>query len=68
MVNVLKETGLDDVLMIVDEMDTNLYLSARNIPNIDVVTVKDINPVLLLRSEKVAVTPEACKLIEEWIQ
>tara|TARA_Y100000590_G_scaffold461030_1_gene621697 strand:+ start:1232 stop:1846 length:615 start_codon:yes stop_codon:yes gene_type:complete len=68
MVNVLKETGLDDVLMIVDEMDTNLYLSARNIPNIDVVTVKDINPVLLLRSEKVAVTPEACKLIEEWIK
>jgi large subunit ribosomal protein L4 len=48
-------------------MDTNLYLSARNIPNVDVVTVKEINPVILLRSEKVAVTPAAFKLIEAWV-
>ena len=48
-------------------MDTNLYLSARNIPNVEVVTVKEINPVILLRSKKVAVTPAAFKLIEAWV-
>ena len=39
----------------------------RNIPHVEVVTVKEINPVILLRSEKVAVTPAAFKLIEAWV-
>ena len=63
----LKQFNLEKVLIILDEMDTNLYLSARNIPHVDVVTVKEINPVILLRSEKVAVTPAAFKLIEAWV-
>jgi hypothetical protein len=33
-----------------------------------VATVKEINPVMLLRSERVAITPEAFKLIEEWMK
>ena len=63
----LNQFNLNNVLIILDEMDTNLYLSARNIPHVDVVTVKEINPVILLRSEKVAVTPAAFKLIEAWV-
>ena len=63
----LQQFNLNNVLIILDEMDTNLYLSARNIPHVDVVTVKEINPVILLRSEKVAVTPAAFKLIEAWV-
>ena len=63
----LKTFGLEKVLIILDEMDTNLYLSSRNIPHVEVVTVKEINPVILLRSEKVAVTPAAFKLIEAWV-
>ena len=63
----LKQFDLGKVLIILDEMDTNLYLSARNIPHVEVVTVKEINPVILLRSEKVAVTPAAFKLIEAWV-
>ena len=63
----LDQFNLNNVLIILDEMDTNLYLSARNIPHVDVVTVKEINPVILLRSEKVAVTPAAFKLIEAWV-
>mgnify|MGYP001473739046 FL=1 len=63
----LKQFDLNNALIILDEMDINLYLSARNIPHVDVVTVKDINPVILLRSEKVAVTPAAFKLIEAWV-
>ena len=63
----LKTFHLEKVLIILDEMDTNLYLSSRNIPHVEVVTVKEINPVILLRSEKVAVTPAAFKLIEAWV-
>ena len=63
----LHQFNLNNVRIILDEMDTNLYLSARNIPHVDVVTVKEINPVILLRSEKVAVTPAAFKLIEAWV-
>ena len=63
----LQQFDLNNVLIILDEMDTNLYLSVRNIPHVDVVTVKEINPVILLRSEKVAVTPAAFKLIEAWV-
>tara|TARA_B100000925_G_scaffold115789_1_gene85824 strand:- start:25 stop:639 length:615 start_codon:yes stop_codon:yes gene_type:complete len=65
--NFLKEFSLSKVLIIIDELDMNLYLSARNIPNVDVITVKDINPVNLIKSHKVAVTSEALKQIEEWI-
>ena len=66
--NYLKDLQLEKALIIVDELDSNLYLSARNIPHLEVVTVKEINPVMLLRSERVAVTPEAFKLIEEWMK
>ena len=65
--NFLKEFSLSKVLIIIDELDMNLYLSARNIPNVDVITVKEINPVNLIKSHKVAVTSEALKQIEEWI-
>lgn len=63
----INEFSLSKVLIITDELDANLYLSARNIPHVDIVTVKEINPVILLRSEKVAVTPAAFKLIEAWV-
>ena len=66
--NYLKDLQLEKALIIVDELDSNLYLSARNIPHLEVVTVREINPVMLLRSERVAVTPEAFKLIEEWMK
>ena len=65
--NFLKEFSLSKVLIITDELDVNLYLSARNIPNVDIITVREINPVNLLKAQKVAVTAVAFKKIEEWI-
>ena len=63
----LSDFSLSKVLFITNSFDSNFYLSARNIPNVDVITVKEINPVILLRADKVAVTAEAFKSIEEWI-
>ena len=65
--NFLKEFSLSKVLIITDKLDVNLYLSARNIPNVDIITVREINPVNLLKAQKVAVTADAFKKIEEWI-
>ena len=65
--NFLNEFSLSKVLIIIDELDINLYLSARNIPNVDVITVREINPINLLKPHKVAVTSEALKQIEEWV-
>lgn len=66
-VSLLNEFSLSKVLIIIDELDMNLYLSTRNIPNVDVITVREINPVNLLKANKVAVTADAFKQIEEWI-
>ena len=63
----LNDFSLSKVLFITDTFDSNFYLSSRNIPNVDVITVKEINPVILLKADKVAVTASAFKLIEEWI-
>ena len=65
--NFLKEFSLSKVLIITDELDVNLYLTARNIPNVDIITVREINPVNLIKAQKVAVTADAFKKIEEWI-
>ena len=65
--NFLKEFSLSKVLIITDELDVNLYLSARNIPNVDIITVREINPVNLIKAQKVAVTADAFRKIEEWI-
>ena len=48
--NFLKEFSLSKVLIITDELDVNLYLSSRNIPNVDIITVREINPVNLLKA------------------
>ena len=63
----LKQFSLSKVLIITDELDVNFYLSTRNIPNVEVITVREINPVSLLKANKVAVTAEAFNKIEEWI-
>jgi len=61
----LKSMGFDDVLIITDSLDENLILSARNLPNVEVVTVGYADPVSLLRHAKVLVTKGAVAKIEE---
>lgn len=64
-VSKLKELGVSKGLVVVDEMDKNVYLSLRNIPNVDVVEAKGCDPVTLVAAESVIVTVGALKQIEE---
>jgi len=61
----LKELELDNVLIVVEEVDENLYLAARNLRNIDVIDVQGVNPVNLIGFDKVLFTVGALKKAEE---
>lgn len=62
----LKGMGLDQsVLVITDELDENLYLSSRNLPNTLVLEVQEADPVSLVRFPKVLVTKNAVAKFEE---
>jgi large subunit ribosomal protein L4 len=53
------------VLIITDSIDENLYLSARNLPNVLVLEAHQADPVSLVRFNKVLVTRNAIAKIEE---
>ena len=61
----LKAMGLDDVLIITDTLDDNLRLSSRNLANVNVVDVRNADPVSLVRHAKVVLTRDAITRIEE---
>ena len=61
----LKELELDNVLIVVEEVDENLYLAARNLYKIDVIDVQGVNPVNLIGFDKVLFTVGALKKAEE---
>ena len=61
----LKDMGLKDVLIITEELDENLFLAARNLYKVDVRDVQGIDPVSLIAFDKVLVTADAVKKIEE---
>src|SRR3990172_2419480 len=61
----LNELSLSDVLIITEDVDQSLYLSARNLHQIDVRDVAAVDPVSLIGFEKVLITVEALKKFEE---
>jgi len=65
LVNKLNDMDLNKVLIVTSEVDTNLFLAARNIPNVEVVDVAAASPVSLVAYEKVLVTVPALRQFEE---
>jgi len=63
----LGELGGTDVLIVLAEENRNLALAARNLSHVDVVTVHQVNPVNLLRHERVVASVDAVKRLEEWL-
>ena len=61
----LKELELDSVLILNEAFDEKVFLAARNLPNVGICDVASMDPVVLIRFEKVLVTLPALKLIEE---
>ncbi len=61
----LKELDLNNVLVLNEAFDEKLFLAARNLPNVGICDAAAIDPVVLIRFEKVLITLPALKLIEE---
>ena len=64
----LRGMGLDDVLIITDRVDDNLRLSSRNLPNVEVLTVGEADPLSLMQFARVLVTRGAVARIEELLK
>ena len=63
----MKALELSNALVVVDEVDDNLYLGARNLRNIDVIDAQGVNPVNLIGYDKVLFTVGALKKAEEML-
>jgi large subunit ribosomal protein L4 len=61
----LKELDLTSVLILNEAFDEKVFLAARNLPHVGICDAASMDPVVLIRFEKVLVTLPALKLIEE---
>jgi large subunit ribosomal protein L4 len=64
----VKSMGFDEVLLITDEVDDNLLLSSRNLRNVEVMSVRNANPVALVRFPNVLLTRGAVAKLEELLK
>ena len=64
----VKSMGFEEVLVITDEIDDNLRLSSRNLRNVEVMSVRNANPVSLVRFPNVVLTKGAVAKFEELLK
>ena len=63
----LADLGLEEVLIITEELNEQLYLGIRNLPKVDVIDTNEIDPYSLIGFEKVLITQPAVEKIEAWL-
>ena len=64
----LKKLGLESALVITDQIDQNLVLSSRNLPNVRVVEAGRVDPVSLIQFDQVILTRKAVAKFEELLK
>ncbi len=67
MLKMLSQLGFEKGLIVTAEVDGNLFLATRNIPNVYALDVAGLDPVSLVAADKVIMTVDAVKKIEEWL-
>ena len=63
----LKAMGLDSVLVIAEQVDENLLLASRNLPNVLVVEPRYADPLSLIHFKRVLVTTAAIEQLKEML-
>ena len=64
----VKNLGLEQVLFVTKQLDENVYLASRNLPNVLVLEAHQVDPYSLLRYKKVVFTRDAiAQLEEQWV-
>lgn len=67
LVKKLSDLKLDNVLIVSETIDENLFLSARNVAKVSVCDVQAADPVSLIAHEKVVITVGALRKFEEML-
>ena len=68
MMALLARLGIvDNVLLVTEALDENVYLAARNLPKVEVCEVAGLDPVSLIRFDKVVITAGAVARVGEWL-
>jgi large subunit ribosomal protein L4 len=65
LIALLKRHDLTDALILTDGFDDRLYLAARNLPGVDVLSAQEVDPVSLIAFETILATEAAIKKLEE---
>lgn len=63
----LREMAIERALIVTAEWDENLALASRNLVGVEVTDVAHLDPVSLVGAERVVMTAQALKKIEEWL-
>ena len=63
-IEVLNSLEIDNALIIVSQLESNLDLSLRNIPHITVIDVENVDPISLLSHETIVIDQEALNKLE----
>jgi len=61
----LDELGVSDALLVTDGLDEDLFLAARNLANVDVMTAQEVDPVSMIAFDNLIVTEGAIRKLEE---
>lgn len=60
----LNGLGLEEVLIVTDELSEKLYLGARNLPGVEVIATAEVDPYALVGFDKVLMTRAAVQSVE----
>jgi len=67
LVKKLAELGFEKGLIVTPEVEGNLFLASRNIPGVYALDISGLDPVSLVAADKVIMTVDAVKKVEEWL-
>lgn len=56
------------LLLVVDELTAELALASRNLVGVEACEVQDLNPLALIWAERIVMTADAARAVEEWLQ
>ena len=62
------EIPTGNLLLVVDELSEELALASRNLVGVEACEVQDLNPLALIWAERVVLTPDAVRAVQEWLQ
>jgi large subunit ribosomal protein L4 len=61
----LAQYDIAEALIVTEEVNLNLYLASRNLHKVDVIDAQGVNPLSLVAFDKIIITVEALKKVEE---